>query len=72
MLEIYKEEADEKEIDIPDTVGEIIDEEAITQLQYDQDRVREIIALGEQITDDNKAKALLQSIQTAYAQLAQL
>jgi len=72
ILSIYKEEAEDQDIDIDSAFQDDIDEAWIDRLLADLNQIRAIISLWENIHEDNKIKSLLDAIQTSYEQLSHL
>lgn len=72
IVDIYKEETEEKDFSMWNILDENIDEGTILKLEWDLKEIQKIIELWEKINDDNKADALLQAIHTAYQQLDEL
>lgn len=72
IVDVYKEEADDQELNIENIIWENIDQETIVKLKSDLKYIQKVVELWEKIEKDNKAQALLHAIQTAYEQLDQL
>ena len=72
MLSLYEESADDKGSVLDNTVDEKIDEETKKNLEFELTQIDEIISIGENIQQDNKAEALLDAIHTAYKELETL
>ena len=72
ILETYKEEAEDMDIEITSGISNKVDDVAIKDLHHYTIELEKYIELWEQITEDSKAKALLQAIDTAYIELDNL
>lgn len=72
VVDLYTEQADDKDIDLQDDVSDAVDQESILQLEDNLKQLYHIIDLAQKVETDSKAQALLKSIWIAYEQLSQL
>lgn len=72
IIALYKEDAEDQDIDIESVFQDDIDTAWIEWLKANLKQIQAIISLWENIQEDNKIQSLLDAIQTSYEQLDQL